>query len=355
VNSFSIAFGSREFDESEYAQAVADRYHTHHVSWRVDPDEFDHLDRLVDVYDEPFGDSSALPTLRVCSLARQEVTVALSGDGGDELFAGYRRYLWHQREEQLKAKMPAAIRRPLFGMLGALYPKMDWAPRYLRAKTTFQELASDETDAYFHSISVMGDAMRARILSRDFQSSLQGYHPKELVGRALAEADTDSPLLRAQYADIKTWLPGDILVKTDRASMAASLEVRAPLLDHKLAEWAFGLPDDLRIHGGEKKYLLKKAFEPLLPHDLLYRPKQGFVMPIAEWFRGPLAGRMESALASPHLAETGFFDMAQLKRIGEEHRSARFDHSPTIWTILMFEAFMRREMTGQLGEGTCSA
>jgi asparagine synthase (glutamine-hydrolysing) len=228
---------------------------------------------------------------------------------------------------------------------------MDWAPRYLRARTTFQELAADETSAYFNSVSVMGDAMRARILSADFRASLQGYHPKELVGAALREAETDSPLLRAQYADIKTWLPGDILVKTDRASMAASLEVRAPLLDHKLAEWAFGLPDDLRIRGAEKKYLLKKAFEPLLSHDLLYRPKQGFVMPIAEWFRGPLSERMSGALASPHLAETGFFDMGVLARIGEEHRSARFDHSATIWTLVMFEAFMRREMTGELGQG----
>ena len=354
VNSFSIAFGSKEFDESGYAQAVAERYHTNHMSWRVDPDEFDQLDRLVDIYDEPFGDSSALPTLRVCSLARQRVTVALSGDGGDELFAGYRRYLWHQREERVKAMMPAALRRPLFGALGRIYPKMDWAPRYLRARTTFQELGWDETEAYFNSVSVMGNAMRARILSKDFQAGLQGYHPKELVGAALSEAETESPLLRAQYADIKTWLPGDILVKTDRASMAASLEVRAPLLDHRLAEWAFGLPDDLRIRGGEKKYLLKKAFEPLLPRDLLYRPKQGFVMPIAAWFRGPLSGRMSGALTSPHLAQTGFFDMPQLARIGEEHRSGRFDHSATIWTLIMFEAFMRREMTGRIGEGVAA-
>ena len=343
VNTFSIAFGDKAFDESEYAQAVAERYHTNHTRFEVEPDEFDLVDRLAGIYDEPYGDSSALPTLRVCSLARQKVTVALSGDGGDEMFAGYRRYVWHQREEQLKGMMPRALRQPLFGFLGTVYPKLDWAPRFLRAKTTFQELALDETEAYFLSVSVMRDSMRQRILSDTFQKDTADYHPKDILGAALAEAESDSPLTRAQYADIKTWLPGDILVKVDRASMAASLEVRAPLLDHEVAEWALGLPDDLRLHGGEKKYLLKKAFEPLLPHDLLYRPKQGFSMPIASWFRGPLKERMMSALTSARLDDSGIFDMGALKTLGEEHAGGRFDHSPTIWTLLMFESFLRQE------------
>ena len=350
VNTFCIGFGDRAFDESAYAQQLADRYATNHEMRVVDPDSFDLVDRLAGIYDEPFADSSAMPTYRVCAMAREHVTVALSGDGGDEAFAGYRRYLWHHREGQARAVLPAALRRPVFGLLGKLYPKLDWAPRMLRAKTTFLELAMDPADAFFHSVSVLSDAMRGRIFSAEFKRNLQGHHANETMRRHMAAADTDVPLLQAQYTDIKTWLSGDILVKTDRASMANSLEVRAPLLDHEIVEWASTLPVTQKLKGRNGKAVLKSAFEPLVPRDLLYRPKQGFSIPLASWFRGPLARKLRQAVTGPVLADCGFFDMAALETLVNRHQSGLHDHAPVLWSLLMFESFLRRD-SGDFGAG----
>jgi asparagine synthase (glutamine-hydrolysing) len=343
VNTFSMGFGHRAFDESDYAAEVAERYHTNHHMRMVDPDSFDLVDQLSGIYDEPYGDSSAMPTYRVCALAREHVTVALSGDGGDELFAGYRRYLFHQREERLRAMIPAAIRAPLFGALAAIYPKMDWAPQFLRAKNTFQELAMDSAGAFFHSVAMISDPIRDRLFSPSFKQSLGGYHASDVVRGHMAAANTDNPLLQAQYTDFKTWLPGDILVKVDRASMANSLEVRAPLLDHAFVEWGARLKGDFRLNGAEGKHILKKAFEPLVPHHLLYRPKQGFSVPLSAWFRGPLKDRVRDAVTSPVLADSGIFDMAFLKRLVDQHQSGLRDHGTVLWVTLMFEAFLRRD------------
>jgi len=350
VNTFCIGFGDRAFDESAYAQKIADRYATNHEMRVVDPDSFELVDRLAEIYDEPFADSSAMPTYRVCALAREHVTVALSGDGGDEAFAGYRRYLWHHREGRVRAALPAGLRRPVFSLLGRVYPKLDWAPRMLRAKTTFLELAMDPAEAFFHSVSVLSDAMRARIFSPEFKRALQGHHAIETLRRHMTASDTDVPLLQAQYTDIKTYLPGDILVKVDRASMANSLEVRAPLLDHEIIEWASALPVELKLDGANGKAILKRAFEPLVPSDLLHRPKQGFSIPLAAWFRGPLAERVRQAVTSPVLAECGYFDMAVLESLVTRHQSGRHDHAPVLWSLLMFESFLRRD-SGDSGIG----
>src|SRR5690606_30235499 len=185
----------------------------------------------------------------------QHVTVALSGDGGDEVLAGYRRYPWHVREEQVRRLLPATMRRPLFGFLARVYPKLDWAPRPLRAKATLRELALDPGEAFFSSVSVMDDASRGRLFSEALRRALCGYHAGEVVRGYMSAADSDQPLLQAQYADLNTWLPGRMLVKVDRASMASSLETRAPLLDHEVVEWAGGLPASLKLRGGEGKYI----------------------------------------------------------------------------------------------------
>ena len=341
VNTFSIGFDDRAFDESNYAQQIATRYTTDHRLRIVDPNAFDLVDRLNGIYDEPFADSSSMPTYRVSALAREHVTVALSGDGGDEAFAGYRRYLWHHREGRVRAMLPRFARRTAFGLLGRIYPKMDWAPRPLRAKTTFEELAMDPLEAFFHSVSVLSDGLRAAIFSPAFKRDLQGYHAKDTLRRHMDAAGTDEPLLQAQYTDIKTWLPGDILVKVDRASMANSLEVRAPLLDHEVIGWASSLPVTHKLRGRNGKRLLKSAFEPLVPHDLLYRPKQGFSIPLAAWFRGPLADKVRAAVTGPVLADSGYFDGGTLTALVERHQSGLRDHSAVLWSLLMFEAFLR--------------
>jgi asparagine synthase (glutamine-hydrolysing) len=341
VNTCSIRFGESEFDESRYAAEVAERYHTNHFSAFVDPDDFELLDRLASLYDEPFADSSAMPTYRVSELARKRVTVALSGDGGDESFGGYRRYRWHTYEERVRGLVPEELRAPLFGLLGRVYPKADWAPKVLRAKSTLEALALDPIQGYFHSVSILGDGLRARLFRGSFRRELQGYHAIDVLRRHLSNAP-DHPLSRVQYLDVKTYLPGDILTKVDRASMAHSLEVRVPILDHELLEWVASLPPETKLRGREGKYLFKQAMEPYLSRELLYRPKMGFAVPLASWFRGPLSERVREAVSSPALLDTGIFDERFLARMVEEHQSGLRDFSAPLWSVLMFEAFCRQ-------------
>ena len=342
VNTCSISFGDRDYDESRFAQQVAERYRTNHRVERVDPDDFSLVDRLAWLYDEPYADSSALPTYRVCELARRQVTVALSGDGGDESLAGYRRHRWHAYEDRVRSLLPLALRRPLFGFLGRVYPKLDWAPKVLRAKSTLQSLARDSVEGYFHSISVMGDPLRARLYSPAFKKSLGGHEAVDVMRRHAANAPTDHPLSLVQYLDLKTYLPGDILTKVDRASMAHALEVRSPFLDYQLVEWLATLPPDLKLRGREGKYLLKKAMEPHLPHEIMYRPKMGFAVPLAGWFRGPLRTTLREALLGPRMLDSGYFDRRVLEQMVDDHQSGLSDHSPALWSLLMFEGFLKR-------------
>jgi len=342
VNTCSISFGDPAYNEARYAAQVAERYRTKHRVEQVDPDDFDLIDRLAGLYDEPYADSSAIPTYRVCELARRDVTVALSGDGGDENLAGYRRYRWHVYEERMRALLPQAVRGPLFGLLGSVYPKLDWAPKLFRAKATLEALAWDTVEGFFHSVSILGDPLRNRLFSERFRRELQGYQAVEVLRRHAANAPTDHPLSRVQYLDMKTYLVGDILTKVDRASMAHGLEVRVPILDHELVEWMSGLPPGLKLKGREGKYILKKALRPYLPDDILYRPKMGFAVPLAGWFRGPLRQRVRDAILGPVLAETGIFDMKFLEQLVDQHQSGARDHSAPIWSLLMFEAFQRK-------------
>jgi asparagine synthase (glutamine-hydrolysing) len=348
VNTCSISFTDPAFDEAPYARQVAERYRTRHFVDTVDSDDFDLIDVLARTYDEPYADSSALPTYRVCQLARRHVTVALSGDGGDESFAGYRRYRFHTREERLRSMLPVSIRRPAFGLLGKVYPKADWAPQVFRAKTTFQALARSSVEAYFHSVSLLRSEMRGRLYSNAFRAGLGGYSAVEVFRRHARRAGTDDALALIQYLDLKTYLVGDINTKVDRASMAHSLEVREPLMDHPLVEWLATLPSSLKLRGGEGKYLLKKTMEPHLPRELLYRPKMGFAVPLAKWFRGPLRQRVRQALLGPDLAETGFFNEKYLAHLVDAHQSGRRDYSASLWSLLMFQAFLNASIKQSL-------
>lgn len=350
VNTCSISFGDPAFNESAYAAQIAARYKTNHRVEQVDADDFDLIDKLAAIYDEPYADSSAIPTYRVCELARKNVTVALSGDGGDENFAGYRRYRWHLNEERMRGLVPSVIRRPLLGALGHIYPKADWAPKIFRAKATLEGMARDSVAGYFHSISLLSDAMRQRLFSPRFKRELQGYRALEVMQRHDAHSPTDEPLARVQYLDIKTYLVGDILTKVDRASMAHALEVREPLLDHKLVEWASCLPPSLKLNGRQGKYIFKKTMEPYLPHEILYRKKMGFAVPLASWFRGPLKEKVKNAVLGPVLAETGYFNADYLHELIDQHQSGLRDNSTALWTLLMFESFLRQSQAPSVAE-----
>ena len=352
VATCSISFGDPAYDEAPYARLVAEQYHTDHHEERVAADAFGLVDRLAALYDEPFADSSALPTYEVCRIARQRVTVALSGDGGDENLAGYRRYRWDRDENRLRGFLPQAIRGPLFGLLGRLYPKADWAPRLLRAKATFQSLARSPLEGYAHSVGILADDLRARLFTPGLRAALSGYRAVDAFRPYFDAAPTTDPLSRIQYLDLKSYLVGDILTKVDRASMAHSLEVRVPILDHQVVEWIARLPSSLKLKGREGKYLFKRALEPLLPRAVLYRPKQGFAVPIERWFRDELAEPVRATLLGPRLAQCGYFEPRFLARVVREHQAGLRNFTPLIWSLFMFDAFLRRVVDGEVAAPT---
>ncbi|MEM6907717.1 MAG: XrtA/PEP-CTERM system amidotransferase [Pseudomonadota bacterium] len=337
VRTCSIGFEEAGLDESAYAQRVADQFSTAHHSRVVCADDFSELDRLGAMFDEPFADASALSTWRVCQLAREHVTVALSGDGADEAFAGYRRQVFHRHEERLRALIPQGVREGILGSLGQVWPKADWAPRPLRAKATLLALAQPSEAAYAQALSVTTSEARGRLYSEEFAASLGGFEAEQEVVALMRSAPARSGLDRAQYVDLKFWLPGDILTKIDRTSMAVSLEAREPLLDHRLVEFAARLPERLRVQGATGKVLLKKSMERYLPRDILYRPKQGFVTPIAAWLRGPLAAEALALARSPTLSGTGWFKSAVITELSESHIAGRRDNSRILWQLLMLE------------------
>ena len=303
------------------------------------------MDQLALLYDEPYADSSAIPTYRVCQLARKNVIVALSGDGGDEPLSGYRRHIWHMNEEKIRSLLPHSIRKPVFGTLGKLYPKADWAPKIFRAKTTFQALARSSVEAYFNTVSIMPDEQRNKLFSNKLKQQLAGYQAVDVFSQYAENAPgmaAEDPLALIEYLDMKTYLVDDILTKVDRASMAHSLEVRVPMLDHKYIEWISALPSQLKINGQTGKYILKKSLEPYLPNDVLYRRKMGFSVPLASWFRGPLKEKVQQTLLGEQFLDNGLFNADYLHQLVTQHQSGMRDYSASIWTLMMLESFQRQ-------------
>jgi asparagine synthase (glutamine-hydrolysing) len=333
VTTCSIGFTEESYDETAGARDFASSIGANHFEHIVQPRALELLPKLAWHYDEPFADSSAVPTYYVSQMARRHVTVALSGDGGDENFAGYRRYKLDQRENKLRSFIPPNLRKAVFGPLGALYPKLGWAPRIFRAKNTFQSLARDPLEGYFYGISTCPPALKKRLLHPDVWNQLSGYDSIEVLREHYNNATTADALSRIQYVDIKTYLVDDILVKVDRASMANSLEVRCPLLDHELMELVAQMPSSLKLRNGQGKYIFKKAMQQVLPQSVLNRPKQGFAVPVAEWFRGELKDFAYQALFPPHdeLLNTGF-----LTQCWKQHQRRQRDWSALLWSVLMF-------------------
>ncbi|WP_262695023.1 XrtA/PEP-CTERM system amidotransferase [Kordiimonas aquimaris] len=337
VETCAIGFDDPDYDESGHAQVVADHFNTSHRFRLVSATDSELIDKMADVFDEPFADASALPTYRVCALAREKVTVALSGDGGDELFAGYRRHKFHMAEETMRSKLPLAIRQPVFGTLGSLYPKLDWAPQFLRAKTTFEALSRTSAQAYCHSVSRTSDRERTKLHSSRMTKLLNGYHPHERFEELADEVKGQDALTTIQYIDFKTYLPGDILTKVDRTSMANSLEVRVPILDHKFVEWGFRVPPKNRIVEGSGKAIFKGALRGFLPEHIIDRKKRGFVAPTVNWMRDELSNDVRALAKSKIFTDSGLFNVKTIKRLAEEHISGVRDHHTTLWSLIMLE------------------
>lgn len=342
VNTCSIGFDVKNYNETEFAQLIVDKFHTNHQVEVVSSDDFDLIDTLANLYDEPYADSSAIPTYRVCELARKSVTVCLSGDGGDEVFAGYRRHKWHMLEDKIRSFVPQGIRSPVFNFLGDHYPKLDWAPKFLRAKSTFQALQRDALAAYLHTMSFVPDHRRSQLFSESFKTQLGGYHALEVFKGHAKDFDGNDGLSLIQYLDMKTYLPGDILTKVDRASMAHSLEVRVPLIDHEFLQWSNKIPSSMKLQGSNGKAIFKKSLESRLPHDVLYRDKMGFGVPISKWFRGPLKEKLRSRVLHGKMIDSGMFDGKVLHDMVEGHINGSQENGQMLWALMMFEAFMQR-------------
>jgi asparagine synthase (glutamine-hydrolysing) len=355
VQTFSIAFSSADFNEADHARAVAQRFGTEHHELLVDPQIEDTVHMLTRSLEEPFADSSMVPTYHVCRLARQHVTVALAGDGGDELFAGYDRYRSYLRRRKVHLFPPGT---------GWLYRRFihSRVPPEWRGRRFLYNLSLPRRERYLDGIAILPACVRDRsVFSKDFLGWADKQpSPYEIFRRHLVNNPATDPLSEVQYLDVKTYLAGDILTKVDRMSMATSLEVRAPFLDHTFAEWAARLSPRWKMKNGEPKYILKKLAERLgVPREVLYRRKQGFSMPLVHWFRqDPSPGLLE-ILEEPRTIERGYFNPDGLRRRLAEHRTGWRDRSWELWQLLIFELwhrnFLERTLQFQPNMDVCSA
>lgn len=339
----SVGFEEKSHDELELARATAKRLDLVHHTEILRPDPTAAIEHLPWFFDEPLADSSTVPTWLVSRMAREHVTVALSGDGGDEVFGGYRRYVFDVAENRLRGAL-GSWGRGLFGVAGAAYPRMAWAPRVLRAKSVLQNLGREPGRAYFASMTQVGlDEVRS-ILNPELRAAVGGHDPYDAFGEVYERPKNCSALYRAQYADFKSWLPDRILVKTDRASMAVSLEVRVPLLDHRFVEAFANLSTQHKIRGGRGKHALREALRSRLPAEILDGSKRGFDTPLRSWIQGPLASAVSEAIAE---VPGDVFDRQALNARLEQHKSGFSDHSQLLWSVLVFEHWRRRhEMAG---------
>ena len=333
----SVGFREKSHDELAQARRTAARLGAVHHTRVLDPDPRLALELLPWFFDEPLADPSTLPTFLVSQMAREHVTVALSGDGGDETFAGYRRYVHDVAENRVRSALPKA--RRVFQMAGSVYPKLDWAPRALRAKTFLENLGRDAARAYFHSVAILSRESALALLAPDLRAALAEHDPFEAFAAHYERPAGVDPLYRAQYADFHTYLTDQILAKVDRASMGASLEVRVPILDHRFVGRFANLPARFKVRGTRGKHAFREALRSRLPGEILDGTKRGFDTPLAAWIRGPLAPFVRAALAA---LPGAWFERRALERLAAEHASGARDHGRVLWSLLVLEHWRAR-------------
>ncbi len=337
VKTFAIGFRDQNFNEAPYARMVAEKFGTDHHELIVEPDVLETVQMLTSSLEEPFGDSSMLPTYFVSCLARKHVTVALSGDGGDEIFAGYDRYAIHLRR-QVFERVPEWARR---FYRNQLYARL---PADMRGKKFSYNVSLPWRERYVDGISFVPAFERDMpLLSDDFRAVLrETSDPADVMYKYFDSAPADDPVSQMLYVDTKTYMAADILTKVDRMSMLASLEVRVPILDQEFVEWATRLPVDWKIRRGKQKYILRKLAEKVgVPREVLYRPKKGFALPLVHWMKHELKELIESVLLDPETTRRGYFEPRGVRQLLDEHFRGRRDHSGRIWRLLMFELWHR--------------
>ena len=337
VKTFSIGFNEDSFDELKYARLASGHFKTDHHEFILTPDFVDIVDELVWHFDEPFADPSSLPTYMLSKLAREHVTVVLSGDGGDELFAGYTRYVTDRNRSGLE-RLPRSIRQ------GLIRPLSEALPHGARGKNYLFNISLDAAARYIDSISHFNGPGKRRLYSDEIKTKMNGsFERGEKLFREIAgNMTSNDPVENLLYLDSKTYLPSDILTKVDRMTMASSLEARSPLLDHRLIEYVTRIPSELKLKGNETKYIFKKAIEGFVPPAILYREKQGFGVPIGDWINLQLKDRITGDLSDKRALERGYFDTKYVSLLLDEHRRGRRDHSHALWTLWMLELWHRR-------------
>jgi asparagine synthase (glutamine-hydrolysing) len=335
VKTFSIGFKHADFNEAAYARMVAEKFGTEHHELILDPDIAETVETLTRSMEEPFGDSSMLPTYYVSCLARKHVTVALSGDGGDEAFAGYERYgihLHRRNNDWIPGWAGKIYREQIHGLV----------PKKVPGRSLAYSLALPWDERYLEGVSLQPFQRQIGLLAADFVKSQNGHHPLQLFRDYLRNAPADDPLSRVLYLDFKTYLPGDILTKVDRMSMLTSLEARVPILDHKFLEWVTALAPEWKMRNGVQKYIFRKLAERVgVPREVLYRPKQGFALPLGHWMRNELKELILNILLEPRTLQRGYLNPKGLRQMLDEHFQQRRDHSARIWRVLMFELWHR--------------
>jgi len=337
VKTFSIGFSHDDFNEAHYARMVAKHFGTEHHELVLEPDVLETIETLTSSLEEPFGDSSMLPTYYVSCMARKHVTVALSGDGGDEIFAGYDRYAINLRRKAFE-RIPGWARR-LYR--DRIYPHV---PQNMRGRKFSYNVSLPWRERYIDSISFLPSFERDMpLLSSEFRETLRTEdNPENVMYRYFDEAPAKDPISQMLYVDTKTYMVADILTKVDRMSMATSLEVRVPLLDHSFVEWVTGLPVEWKLRGGQQKYILRKLAERVgVPREAIYRPKQGFAMPLVHWIRNELKDLIMTVLLEPRTLQRGYFNPESVRRLLDEHFRRRRDYSHEIWRLLIFELWHR--------------
>src|SRR5690554_5668055 len=340
VTTCSIGFDSRHFDEVVWAQKVADQFGTDHHEFTVEENVAGSLGKISRYFDEPFADPSFVPTYFVSQLARQKVTVALAGDGGDENFAGYSKYRTDQIENQIRNLVPGGIRRSLFPLLARMLGQMDNTPAK-KANSLLGTLATEPDQAFYTSNCFFRPEIWNSLVTGELARETKDYDPGEITRHHYRQAKADDHLSRILYTDIKTYLPGDILVKVDRMSMANSLETRAPLLDYRVVEFAANIPSRLKLHGKDKKHILKKAFSGMLPQDVLYRKKMGFSVPLADWLRQEIRPTADALLTDTEGGLAQCFDVGRVNQLWQAHLGGNNRYTQELWSMMAFGLWYR--------------